>query len=84
MADYTEEMKRDLAEIRNLLTVSTGIIGSPTRSVLEIESAAWRIADAGGLLRAFLRKYAPHDGDLMGVQMPTGRGFCLPVKENRI
>jgi hypothetical protein len=43
----------------------------------EIECAAWRVADAGGLLREALEAL-PHEADLIGLDCPTGRGYVLP------
>ena len=45
----------------------------------EPENMAWRLADAGGLLRESLPRKVGED--LIGRDEPTGRGYLLPVKE---
>lgn len=64
---------KDRSEILSLLAVATACIeqGEPER-------AAWRLADAGGLLRANLPQ-KPGD-ELIGRDIPSGRGYSLPVK----
>lgn len=42
-------------------------------------NAAWRLADAAGLLREALPKQAGES--LIGRDEPTGRGYVLPIKE---
>ncbi len=43
----------------------------------EHEAAAWRLADAGLMLRKVLT--AKEAGDLIGYDVPTGRGAFLPT-----
>lgn len=43
----------------------------------ELDCAAWRLADAGGLLRARLVVACPN-AELIGLQAPTGLGYLLP------
>lgn len=45
----------------------------------EPENMAWRLADAGGLLREALPRKVGED--LIGRDEPTGRGYVLPIKE---
>ncbi len=42
------------------------------------DCAAWRVADAGLLLRALLEE--DNNNDLLGLDKPTGRGALLPNK----
>jgi len=44
----------------------------------EPDNMAWRLADAGGLLREALPKKAGES--LIGRDDPTGRGYMLPIK----
>lgn len=43
----------------------------------DFDRAAWRIADAGGLLRAALSENGATG--MAGFDLPSGRGFVLPI-----
>lgn len=62
----------NISEIRNLLNVALACLESG-----EMDRMAWRIADAGGVLREELT--GKYEGDLCGLDDPTGRGYMLPT-----
>ena len=63
----------NISAVRNLLNVSLYCLETG-----EIDRMAWRLADAGGILREELA--GKFDGELCGLDDPTGRGYMLPAK----
>ena len=64
----------NLDEIRTLLNSALACLDSSDK-VNGIRSAAWRVADAGLLIRSAI----PNDDTTPGINEPTGRGAILPV-----
>ena len=66
------ETRINLQEVRGLLVEAATLLNET-----QAERAAWRIADAGGLLRVYLD--ATLRGHVIGCGEPTGRGCLLPT-----
>lgn len=83
------EKANQVAEIRQLLHGALIRLGNP-ENTSDLESCAWRIADAGGLLREILPmqrpdvdqlgRYEAVDMSLIGRDEPSGRGYVIPKK----
>ncbi len=71
-----QELRERLGEVENLLKVCLLIFNS-TPTGYEVHRSAWRLADAGALLREALENYGV-DGTTAGLDRPTGRGATLP------
>lgn len=76
--DQTFHTMNQREHIASLLGEAQRVILSPHD---EADCAAWRIADAGLLLRQLLEADKERQ-PLIGVDQPTGRGAILPQKEN--
>jgi hypothetical protein len=73
--DFTvEAIRAHLYEAIHKLTEGPGVSFQPA-------GAAWRIADALGLLAVFMKKQGMHD--VMGVDGFTGRGAKLEVRQGK-
>ena len=66
------ETRINLQEVRGLLLDAAALLNA-----VQADRAAWRIADAGGRLRAYLE--ATLREHVIGCGEPTGRGCLLPT-----
>lgn len=71
------KLSAELAEALQLAEAAASIM----RNGGDVTSAAWRLADAGLMLRRHLTIELPHDDlrSLCGYDEPTGRGAMLPM-----